>query len=807
MKIVIIGGVAAGAGAAARLRRLDETAEIVLLERGPYISYANCGLPYHVGDVIPARDSLLVMPAGRFKSWFEVDVRVNSEVLSIDRDGMKVEVRGPDGVYMETYDKLLIATGSSPVKMRLPGGEDPRVTRLWTIPDMDGIIAKIDGGAKRALVVGAGFIGLEAAENLNERGLEVTIVELMDQVLPTVDKEMATPLEQELSASGISLRLGRKVEKFEEENSAVSAVLDDGSRIPSDLVLMCVGVKPNSEIAKDAGLVTGPRGHIVVDDHLRTSDPNIFAAGDVIEVVDAVCGGKSAIPLAGPANKQARIVADNITGRSSKYDGSYGASIIKIGSLTAASVGATERRLKQAGMEYQKIYAHLGSSASYYPGAEMMKMKLLFAGDGKILGAQIVGAKGADKRIDVIATAMRCGVTASGLTALELSYAPPFNSAKDPVNMLGMIADDVLNGDSRPVHSDAIPAGALLVDVCEPEEFQNGPIPGFINIPLGKLRSRLGELDKTRKVVVACAVGQRGFFAERILRQNGFDSHNLSGGYATWKLFNPPPLATSKKVDGCGTDVVGSPELHGEIEVIDARAMACPGPVVRLKQRVDKMAEGEAVKMLAALSFEPDLKNWIASTGNTLASINKEKGFLEAVVRKACPAPALKSGGALSAVSGHGVSIVLFSNDFDKVMAAMIIACGMAASGARVGIFFTFWGLSALRRNLPPATKKNFVSHMFGAMLPKGADKLKLSKMNMGGMGIGMMKQVMASQNVTTLPDLIKQARELGVKFVACEMAMNVMGLTREELIDIDEVAGVASFVEMAKNSNNTLFI
>lgn len=253
--------------------------------------------------------------------------------------------------------------------------------------------------------------------------------------------------------------------------------------------------------------------------------------------------------------------------------------------------------------------------------------------------------------------------------------------------------------------------------------------------------------------------------------------------------------------------MVGSPELHGEIEVIDARAMACPGPVVRLKQRVDKMAEGEAVKMLAALSFEPDLKNWIASTGNTLASINKEKGFLEAVVRKACPAPALKSGGALSAVSGHGVSIVLFSNDFDKVMAAMIIACGMAASGARVGIFFTFWGLSALRRNLPPATKKNFVSHMFGAMLPKGADKLKLSKMNMGGMGIGMMKQVMASQNVTTLPDLIKQARELGVKFVACEMAMNVMGLTRDELIDIDEVAGVASFVEMAKNSYNTLFI
>lgn len=552
MKIVVIGGVAAGAGAAARLRRLDEKAEIVLIERGPYISYANCGLPYHVGEVIPARDSLMVMPLEKFTSWFNVDVRVNSEVVSIDRTGMKIAVRGPDGNYTESYDKLLIATGSSPIKMQLPGSDDPRVTSLWTIPDMDRVKDKINGGAKRALVVGAGFIGLEVAENLNGRGLEVTVVELMDQVLPTVDKEMTTPLAQELSASGISLRLGHKVERFEDENGAFSAVLDDGSRIPSDLVIMSVGVKPNSEIAKAAGLATGPRGHIAVDEHLQTSDPNIFAAGDVIEVVDPVLGGKIAIPLAGPANKQARIVADNIAGRSSKYEGSYGASIIKIGSLTAASVGATERRLKQAGVEYRKIYAHCGSNASYYPCAEMMKMKLLFAKDGKILGAQIVGVKGADKRIDVIASAMRSGVTAPGLAMLELSYAPPFNSAKDPVNMLGMIADDVLNGDTRPVHSDAIPDGALLVDVREPAESQNSPIPGFINIPLGKLRSRLDELDKTRKIVVTCAVGKRGFFAERILRQNGFDAYNLSGGCATWKLFNPPPLVPSEKTEGCG---------------------------------------------------------------------------------------------------------------------------------------------------------------------------------------------------------------------------------------------------------------
>ena len=803
MKVLIIGGVAAGAGVAARLRRLDETARIVMFERGEFISYANCGLPYHVGGVIPNRDSLIVMPPAKFKAWFGVDVRVKSEVVAIDRAAKTVTVRGPSGEYAESYDKLVIATGSSPIMLSPPGADDPRVTRLWTIPDMDGILAKVKAGAKRAVVVGAGFIGLETAENLNERGLDVTIVELMDQVLPTFDREMATPLAQELASAGIALRLGRKVVAFEPAGDALAAVLDSGERLPADLVVMSVGVKPNAEIAQAAGLEVGPKGHVLVDEHLRTSDPNIYAAGDVVEVADPILGGKTAIPLAGPANKQARILADNLVGRASSYRGSRGAAVLKVGSLSAASVGCTERRLKQAGVAYEKLYTHPASSASYYPGGTQIHLKLLFGkDDGRILGAQIVGGKGVDKRLDVIATAMQAGLAAPQLAELELSYAPPFSSAKDPVNFAGMIAGSVLAGDTRLVHSDAIPAGAVLLDVREPAEVERGMIPGSINIPLGQLRQRLGELDKAKPVVATCQVGLRGYLAERILRQNGFEASNLSGGYLTWTYFNPPPFATAEKKADCAA---GKCTLDAfAAKVLDVRAMACPGPVVRLKQQVDAMDNGEVLKILAPAGFEPDLRSWAASAGHVVVGVERKPDHLEAVVRKT---EAKMEANAVQAVGGHSAAIVLFSNDLDKAMGALIIACGMAASGAQVGIFFTFWGLSVLRRNPAPAVKKNLLSRMFGMMLPKGATKLALSKMHMAGMGTAMMKHVMAGQSVSTLPELLKQARGLGVKFIACDMAMGVMGVTREELIDVDEVAGVASFVALAKHSNNTLFI
>jgi len=810
-KIVIVGGVAAGASAAARLRRLDEQVEIVLLERGPYISYANCGLPYHLGAVIPERETLLVMPVERMKERFNVDVRVLSEVTAIDPQAKCLTVRTHDGQsYTETYDKLLLAPGSSPVMMNLPGSNDPAILRLWTIPDMDAVLKRMDAGAKRAVVVGAGFIGLEVAENLRLRGLEVTIVELMDQVLPTIDKEMSSYLSHELVNHGIHLELGRKVTAFKRDGE-LKAVLDDGRELAADFVIMSVGVKPNSELAEAAGLKLGPRKHIVVNAELQTSDPHIYAAGDVIEVIDPITGQPTAVPLAGPANRQGRIVADNLAGGHSTYRGTFGAAILKVGNLSAASIGLTERRLKQLKMPYQKIYSHPASQASYYPGGTQMHLKLLFAADGKILGAQGVGNKGVDKRIDVLGVAMQCGKTVRDLAELELAYAPPYNSAKDPVNFLGMMAINMLDGKSQVVAADEIPSDAQVIDVSEPAEFEIGILPGSVNIPLGELRLRVSQLDKTITYVTTCRVGLRGYVAERILRQKGFKVFNLSGGYATWKSFQPQGLVVTAGVAPKEVSMKEALKKAGPDDglplapkkMLDVRALACPGPVVRLKQEMDALANGETLQLTASVSFAPDLNSWLASSGHELISQSETDNHLVALIRKRSGEEGSKGPSAAS----DKAAIILFSNDLDKALAALIIACGMAAAGQKVSVFFTFWGLSVLRKNPGPSVKKSLLSTMFGWMLPKGATKLALSKMHMMGMGTGMMKFVMGQQQVPTLPELMVQAKQLGVKFIACEMAMNVMGLQREELVEVDDVAGIASFAELAKQSGSTLFI
>jgi NADPH-dependent 2,4-dienoyl-CoA reductase/sulfur reductase-like enzyme/peroxiredoxin family protein/rhodanese-related sulfurtransferase/TusA-related sulfurtransferase len=819
-KIVIVGGVAAGASAAARLRRLDEQVEIVLLERGPYISYANCGLPYHLGQVIPERETLLVMPSERMKARFNIDVRVLSEVTAIDPAAKSLTVRTHDGQsYIESYDKLLLAPGSSPIMMNLPGSDDPAILRLWTIPDMDAVLKRVDAGAKRAVVVGAGFIGLEVAENLRLRGLEVTIVELVDQVLPTIDKEMSSYLAQELTNHGIRLELGRKVTAFKRSGD-LKAVLDDGRELAADFVIMSVGVKPNSELAQAAGLQVGPRKHIMVNAELQTSNPDIYAAGDVIEVVDPVTGLPTAIPLAGPANRQGRIVADNLVGGHSTYRGTFGSAILKVGNLSAASIGLTERRLKQLKMPYQKIYAHPASNASYYPGGAQMHLKLLFGADGTILGAQGVGHKGVDKRIDVIGVAMQFGKKVRDLAEVELAYAPPFNSAKDPVNFLGMMASNMLDGKSAVIYADEIPASAKVIDVSEPAEFEIGAIPGSVNIPLGQLRLRLGELDKQTQYVSTCRVGLRGYVAERVLRQNGFKVANLSGGYLTWKSYHAAlqvPAGTAPVAPTCLSASMMKEAMKDALnkagpddglpmapkKMVDVRALACPGPVVRLKQEMDGLANGETLQLTASVSFAPDLNSWIASSGNELISQTITDQHLVALIMKRSSEDARVTRQSTS----DQAAIILFSNDLDKALAALIIACGMAAAGQKVGVFFTFWGLSVLRKNPAPSVAKSLLSTMFGWMLPKGAQKLALSKMHMAGMGTEMMKYVMRQQNVPTLQELMVQAKGMGVKFIACEMAMNVMGLTREELVEIDDVAGIASFAEMAKQSGTTLFI
>lgn len=810
MKMVIIGGVAAGASAAARLRRLDEKAEIVLLERGQFISYANCGLPYHLGGVIPERENLLVMTREKFRDWFAVDVRTESEVVTVNRGEKTVTVRGGGREYTESYDKLLLATGAIPVEMRTPGDDDPRITRLWTIADMDRVIKTLHAGAKRAVIVGAGFIGLEVAENLRERGLKVTIVQRGDHALPTLDAEMASPLADELATLGIALKFGRVVSSYQTEGETLYAVLDDGRRLAADVVIVSTGVRPNTALAQAAGLECGPRGHILVDGHLRTSDPDIYAAGDAVEVVEPIFGGKTAIPLAGPANRQGRIAADNMSGRESNYRGSIGTSVVKVGRLTAAGVGLTEKRLEEMGKPFRKIYIHPSSGASYYPGASRLNMKLLFGDDGTIYGAQIVGMKGVDKRIDTIAQAMISGRKAPELGELELAYAPPYSSAKDPVNFAGFVAENVLSGLSDVVYPDTIPPDAVVLDVREPDEHELGAIPGAVNIRLGELRSRLGELDRAKQFVCCCQVGLRGYLAERILKQNGFRAANLSGGWLTWKMYH-----TEKRLIEPARKPIVSRSASQMSATLDVRSLPCPGPVVKLKAAMDRLSFGASLHLLAASSFEGDLIHWSESSGNELLNLERKSEWIEADIVKGCGVSGDKpnecgAGGcdiASGAAGGHSVAIVLFSNDFDKAMAAMILANGLAASGAKVGIFFTFWGLSVLRKSSAVAGKKSFMARLFARMLPNGAEKLVLSKMNMLGLGTRMMKSVMAKQNVLTMPELIRSARSAGVKFIACDMAMNVMGITREELIDVDQVAGVAAFAELAKRSNNTLFI
>ncbi|HET9518346.1 MAG TPA: FAD-dependent oxidoreductase [Actinoplanes sp.] len=533
MKTIIVGGVAGGMSAATRLRRLLPQAEIVVFERGEHVSYANCGLPYHVGGVIEQRDALLLQTPDSLRARFALDVRVRTEVVAIDRDGHRVRVRDLDSgaEYDETYDTLVLSPGAAPIVPDLPGAERAMVLR--SVADADRMVAAVAGGARTAVVVGGGFIGLEAAENLTRRGLAVTVVELGPQVLAPVDPEMVAAVHAELVAHGVDLRLGVGLAKILPD----AVELADGQVLAADVVLLAIGVRPETGLARAAGLTIGARGGIAVDAQLRTSDPCIYAVGDAAEKPDAVTGEAALIPLANTANRQGRLVADAIAGRPVRLGGRVGTAIVQVFGLTVAVTGANERRLRAAGHPYRAIHTHPGSHAGYYPGAESMSLKLLYdPADGTILGAQAVGGAGVDKRIDVIATAMRAGLRAEDLADLELAYAPAFGSAKDPVNMLGYIADNERGGERRRQWyevADAVAAGAVLLDVRSSAEHAHGHIPGSLNIPIDELRDRLDELPAA-DLIVYCEVGQRGHTATALLHGVGHAAANLDGGYRTW---------------------------------------------------------------------------------------------------------------------------------------------------------------------------------------------------------------------------------------------------------------------------------
>lgn len=541
MKLVIVGGVAAGASAAAKARRIDENANITLFERGEYISFANCGLPYHVGEVIPERHNLLVMTPQAFNARFEIDVRTRQEVVAVNREDKTVSVKNLETgeEYQEPYDKLILATGARPSKPDIPGVDHERVMTLWTIPDMDKIKKLIDDGANSALIVGGGFIGVEAAENLRERGVKTVLVQRRSHLFPQLDHEMATPLATEMTAKGVELRFGDQVASITPAGEKkLRAKLVNGGEIETDFIIIAAGARPNSELAERAGLDLGVKQSVSVDEHLRTSDPDIYAAGDVTQVNHLPLGDPSMIPFAGPANRQGRMAAVNALGVGKEtYSGSYGTFVCKVFDLTTAATGFNERALRESGTLFMKTYLYPASHAGYYPGAKHMHMKLLFTSEGAILGAQVVGAEGVEKRVDVIATAMQGGMTVRDLAQLELCYAPPYGAAKDPVNYAGFIATNMIDGVSDAVSPDAIPSDAFLLDVRQPGEVEAGAIPGAANIPLSELRGHLGDLPSDQRIVAICRVGLRGYVAERILKNHGFQASNLSGGYEFWKLF------------------------------------------------------------------------------------------------------------------------------------------------------------------------------------------------------------------------------------------------------------------------------
>lgn len=829
MKLVIVGGVAGGASAAARARRLDEKAEITIYERGEYVSFANCGLPYHVGKVIPERESLLLMTPERFRERTGIQVRNLHEVIEINREEKKVKVRNiaKGEVIEESYDKLILSPGSSPIRPPIPGADDPDVMVLWTMHDMDRINASINAGAKSAVVIGGGFIGVEVAENLCHRDVKTTLVEMLPHVMPQMDQEMTVPLHDEMRENGVDLYLNNGVSSLartratndEHANKGFVVELKDGTKIDADIVIMAIGVRPNTELAQSAGLDIGESRGIKVDAQLRTNDPAIYAVGDAIEVNNLVTGEPARIPLAGPANRQGRIAANNAFGAEEVYKGSLGTAICKIFSLAAASVGMNERTLKNAKIDYKKIYINPASHASYYPGSQIMNIKVLFNDAGKILGAQIVGSEGVDKRIDLLAMAIRNDLTVSDLEELELSYAPPYGSAKDPINFVGFVANNVLKGDVQLVYPDAIPADSYILDVRSSDEFVCGSIPNAVNIPLESLRDRLGDIPKDREISLLCKVGVRAYNAERLLRSEGFNVKSISGGYFTWLLFNTTAGSVLEaESDGCVSAVAASDaaklsessstsDIKADVE-LNACGLQCPGPIVALKNKLGTMSDGQVLKVTASdMGFKKDLPAWCRSTGMEILGIESDSSTVTGFVRKgAAGLPAVAASATVSAPIKR-TTLVLFSNDLDKSMAAFILATGFASLGHEVTIFFTFWGLNVLRKSNPPAVKKDFLSRMFGMMMPCGAKKLALSKMHMMGMGTAMMKYVMNSKNVDSLPVLIKQAQSMGVKFTACEMAMNVMGIQQSELFEGVETAGVANFASIAEESGTTLFI
>ena len=817
-KTIIIGGVAVGASVAARLRRMDENMEIVVFEKGEYISFANCGLPYHIGEVIKERDALILQTPQAMKDRFNLDVRVFSEVTSVDAENRTVTVSSKDrGTYEESFDYLVISPGAKPLKPGIIGIDSEKVMSLRDIRDMDRIKKAADEDLKgEAIVIGGGFIGVETAENLLERGLKVSLVEAAPHILAPFDSEMSMIVENELMDRGISLYLKDGVCEFKEVDDKIKVVLGSGRVVTGDFVVSAIGVTPDTAFLKDSGIALGQRGHIITDGSLRTNYPYIFAAGDAAEITDYITGGRTAIPLAGPANRQGRIIADNIAGKDRIYKGAIGTSILKVFDMTASSTGMNERMALRNGLEVQSIFIHPNNHAGYYPGATQMTIKLVFDKDRKVLGAQALGYEGVDKFIDVIATVIKYKGTIDDLTELELAYAPPFSSGKSPVNMAGFVAENTLDGLVDNVSFDDYEKNfdkesMILLDVRDEVEVLNGSMEGRVHIPLNSLRDRMNELDKDKLIYIYCQVGLRGYIASRLLNQYGYKTKNITGGY---KLYNAITKPQVNKEETATEPVTVKEEIlsSGEIVDLDATGLCCPGPLMRVKSTMDTVNTGDVVNITASdMGFYEDIRAWARRTGNELLSVNKDKGLIKASVRKGMSIKeddtAVSCANTAPSVQKENMTMVVFSGDLDKAIASFIIANGAASMDKKVTLFFTFWGINVLRKENHAPVKKNFIEKMFGFMMPKGSKKLGLSNMNMAGMGPKMIRSIMQKKNVQSLEELIKAAMDSGVEIVACQMSMDLLGIKEEELLDGVKFGGVGYMLAESDESNATLFI
>ena len=809
-KVLIVGGVAGGASTATRLRRLDESLEIVIFEKGEYVSFANCGLPYYIGDIIQNRESLLVQTPESLKVRFNLDVRVNSEVVGVNGKDKKVKVKTKNGEeYEESFDFLVLSPGAKPIFPAIKGIENKKIFTLRNINDMDKIKSEIkSNNVKKAVVVGGGYVGVETAENLKHLGIDTTLVEAAPHILAPFDSEISNILEYELVSNGINLLTSEKVVEFQENGNEIIIKLESGKSVVTDMVILSIGVSPDTKFLQNSGVNLGERGHILVNENLETNVDGVYALGDSILVKNYITNEDCAIPLAGPANRQGRIVAGNIMGRNEKYKGSLGTAIIKIFELTGASTGLNERALKQSNISYEKIYLHPNNHVAYYPGATPVTIKVLYNKENKqILGAQAVGISGVDKFIDVMATSIKFEATIDDLTELELAYAPAFLSAKSPANMAGFIGQNIEDGLLEQVFIEDLEnyneKETIILDVREELELISGSFKNSINIPLSELRKRYTELPKDKEIWTYCAVGLRGYIAARFLTQNGYKVKNIAGGI---KIEEKILVKTEEKENLLNKENVDF-KVEKEEDYLDLSGLSCPGPLVKIKEKIDKLGESEKLKVkVSDPGFYNDIQAWSKVTKNSLLSLNKKDGIIYATLQKGQASKIIEKNQENVIIEDNSnMTMVVFSGNLDKAIAAFIIANGALTMGKKVTMFFTFWGLSILKKkNL---AKKSFIEKMFAMMLPKNSQDLPVSKMNFFGIGAKMIRSVMKKKNIMSLEELIKKAIDSGVNITACTMSMDVMGISEEELIDGINYGGVGQYLGEAEKSNNNLFI